>query len=986
MPGRQSTGPPTSVKPKRKRQKSQRALDALAIAELENPRKNKIRQSRLGELEDQGPKRKRLAEKDGSEDEEQEKYGAAAPKKPRRGDEDLFENEIEVGSDSSGNEWVVGQVVEHDDSELDSDEAFGESDEEKFEGFTFGREEDAGRKRKRQIEPAGKDGEDGEFAGFDLDEVDEYGEDGDQESDGFAEDAVDLAAVLDDHGSGNGGSDGSDDGSGLSEDESVLSVSEDENDAGDKEKLASLQALVSTMNEQDASASRPRAPIDAQESATPSEFGVNSKHKLTVADLVPSVTDPKLQKSLKILADNDTKGSSKHGIAKKLDAPLPQRQQDRLNRAAAGEKSKETLNRWIDTVKYNRRAEHLLFPLQTPNAVAPPGSKRLLTNDQTQPVTDLEKTIQSILQERGLAPVNGKSEEDQIQEFEELKANKMPLAEVQARRAELRRARELLFKEEIRAKRIKKIKSRSFRKVHRKERERNAQHEKSALAEAGVEESESEKERNDRRRAEERMGARHRESKWARGVKNSGKAKWDEDARGGVTEMARRGEELRKRIEGREVDGSDDSSIDDDDDDEVVGDDERQLKKLSGRLQALEADGDPDAGAEGLAGMDFMKRAEAARKARNDDDAERLRRELAGEETPSEDEADEDAGRRSYGPTKKQANGKPINPFSTAEKSEFEERPESNEEVDPGFQGFGDDTEIITNAPQESNKATSDKYCSISNTKFQKQPSTSTPSNDLASNPWLSTSQKPSNKGKQRPEDAHAGAIISNTLQPLSDRSPSQTLHSKSRSTLKDARKNEKDQAGHSNEDGPAQADHQASSDNNDPSANSDNETDDLPLLPSNASLIHRAFAGDSVLASFATEKAAAIASSAPQTVSTALPGWGSWTGPGISKKELKRSKARQKASTAIIPGIDPSKRKDAKMEKVVINQGRVKKNGKYLAKELPFPFETAGQYERSLRLPVGGEWTTKETFQNMTKPRVLRKQGVVGPIETPVV
>ena len=59
--------------------------------------------------------------------------------------------------------------------------------------------------------------------------------------------------------------------------------------------------------------------------------------------------------------------------------------------------------------------------------------------------------------------------------------------------------------------------------------------------------------------------------------------------------------------------------------------------------------------------------------------------------------------------------------------------------------------------------------------------------------------------------------------------------------------------------------------------------------------------------------------------------------------------------------------------------------NQKYLASNLPHPFETKLQYERSLRLPVGPEWTTKETFQESTKPRVLLKQGIIAPMSKPL-
>src|SRR5437016_4104721 len=219
------------------------------------------------------------------------------------------------------------------------------------------------------------------------------------------------------------------------------------------------------------------------------------------------------------------------------------------------------------------------------------GASRLIPTSQTRPLNDLESTIQSILQESGLSTKDGKSEEEKIRAFEELQANKLPLEEVQARRAELRKTRELLFREEVRAKRIKKIKSKAYRRVHRKERERLAQREKDALTTDGINISEDEREYNDRRRAEERMGAKHRESKWAKGVKQSGKAAWDEDARAGVTEMARRNEELRKRIEGKDVQDEDEDNSDissgESDDDEAGGVEDSNTRKMQRQLTRL---------------------------------------------------------------------------------------------------------------------------------------------------------------------------------------------------------------------------------------------------------------------------------------------------------------------------------------------------------------------------------------------------------------
>ena len=70
----------------------------------------------------------------------------------------------------------------------------------------------------------------------------------------------------------------------------------------------------------------------------------------------------------------------------------------------------------------------------------------------------------------------------------------------------------------------------------------------------------------------------------------------------------------------------------------------------------------------------------------------------------------------------------------------------------------------------------------------------------------------------------------------------------------------------------------------------------------------------------------------------------------------------------------------------MIINEKRVKKNNVYRASQLPHPFETRQQYERSLRLPVGPEWATKLAVQDATKPRVLMKQEIIQPMVKPMV
>ena len=938
MPRRQSTVASSATKSKVKNRKLKRSLNALAIAEQQNPVQSKLRLSRLTEIEQGTTKRKREDEPEPFEQVDNLRHA----KKKRDDAKDRFGNDIEVGSDSDGNEWIIGQVDSGDDSDLDSDAAMGESDEERFESFTF-RGSSAAMPDKKLRQTSGKpDLEASGLQTIDLRE-DENSQASDEDVDDFGNDAIDLAALLDasdndtgvspsaaavgalgydDSGSRNGDLEGSE----LSSDdeESTLSISDNEIDATNPAKLASLQALVSRMNSQKPNLSENHKLFsDPHQSTTPSDFGLSSTQKLTVADLIPSIADPQLKKSLRLLAGNDFPPSSRRsGIPRKLEVPLAKRQQDRLDREAAYAKSKEVLNRWIDTVKHNRRAEHLSFPLQDPNALAAQGRQRLLPRLHSQPVTDLESVVQSILHDSGLATTKPTVEEDQAQAFEELPRNEPSLNEVQARRAELRRARELLFREETRAKRIKKIKSKSYRRVHRKERERKGLQERDALVAAGVDDSENEQERNDRRRAEERMGARHRESKWGRGVKDSGRAAWDEDARGGVTDMARKGEELRRRIDGGKVDKdeSDSSSTESDSDGVENGVGSMEPKEASNALSRLErVSGNNDTASSGiscarsnLSSLKFMKNAEALRKARNDADMEILRKEVAGEQDASSEDEVEGEGRRLYGPTKNQP--PPIQNIPQGNhKSEFEEK----EGSDIGEEGLeelfeGNEQEIIVDAGTSKRQNFTLKNArlnepshggSVKDSKFES-----------LDNPWLS-SKKPTRVTDRKARDSHDAAIISNDL--AADKISTHNSGTKSRSAL----------SNRSTKNGPKTVQPVEASLSNETleSDSDDEEANKQPFVMRNQDLVRKAFAGDEVVADFQKQKQEAVLDEQEKTVDNTLPGWGNWTGAGISKKEQKRNRGKVLVK---IDGVQKEKRQDAKLDRVIINEKRVKKVG----------------------------------------------------------
>jgi len=151
MPGRQSHGAPSSKKVKVRTNAKKRSMNAFSIASHENADNFKIRQHRLGAQEGGNRPGKRRRDEDEEDDEDEEAEAKKQRKSLAKGRFD--ELDIDHGSDSEGNEWKLGQVDSDDDNDLDSDEAFGESDENGSKGLHFPEAQIKGPKRNRNPAP-----------------------------------------------------------------------------------------------------------------------------------------------------------------------------------------------------------------------------------------------------------------------------------------------------------------------------------------------------------------------------------------------------------------------------------------------------------------------------------------------------------------------------------------------------------------------------------------------------------------------------------------------------------------------------------------------------------------------------------------------------------------------------------------------------------------------------------------------------------------
>lgn len=560
---------------------------------------------------------------------------------------------------------------------------------------------------------------------------------------------------------------------------------------------------------------------------------------------------------------------------KTLSVPLPQRIQSRADRGAAYELAKDEVTKWEDTVKSNRRAEHLSFPIN-----APPQHEMPSVFVQSESKNTLEETVQGLLTASSLA------DERAASAFEETAGSNLSFEELKQRRQELRYKRELMFREEQRAKRIKKIKSKSYRRVHKKERERER-----ALLEAAGELSEEDEEEQMRKRALERASLKHKTtSKWAKRMIEHGMSK-DADTRAEMEEMLRQGESMRQKVVGG---GSDDSDSGDDGDMADVFELNEQQEPRKGVMA-----------------MKFMVDAENKQREAN-------RRLLEGEN--GDDTEVTNIGRRSYDPVA----------AADAEKTAAA-MADSDDDVPRGKishkrKQIGDEEVVIRRetaaAPESVDTA---------------------PAQNSTDNPWLAIS-------------AHKASAKFTPVTKDSSR------EDRAAHKLKKAKR-----AG----------------------GNGRDEDEDVEIDVANTlggmvregqmtleqqDLVRRAFAGDDVAAEFMAEKSEAVEADGDQEIDETLPGWGSWGGDGLAPKVRR---IRQ------VKGVDEKKRKDYRKQDVIINEKINKKNSRYTASAVPFPFENRAQYERSLQMPLGKEWQTKDTFQRQTKPRILVKRGeVIDPIK----
>lgn len=131
---------------------------------------------------------------------------------------------------------------------------------------------------------------------------------------------------------------------------------------------------------------------------------------------------------------------------------------------------------------------------------------------------------------------------------------------------------------------------------------------------------------------------------------------------------------------------------------------------------------------------------------------------------------------------------------------------------------------------------------------------------------------------------------------------------------------------------------------------------------------IAEAFEDDDILNDFQQENADENEKKQQKDIDLTLPGWGSWGGCGI--------KPRSKKLIIKFPK-EEQRRKENKGHVIIVDE---KNDGlrKHQVSSLPFPFTSVKDYEAALRAPVGREFVPEISHNLLTKPAVTTQLGTI--------
>ena len=720
-------------------------------------------------------------------------------------------------------------------------------------------------------------------------------------------------------------------------------------------------------------------------------------------------------------------------------APLPRTVSERVERKAAYVATGEAVSLWQDTVKANRERPTLKFTdaerekapriktLASMNAGFDPGGDG---------ASDFERAIMAKIKESGLE--SGRD----VERAEELRLNALSAEEAGERRARLAKMRNLLFRHELKAKRVKAIKSKTFARHNRKtgavrmiDGDGKNLDETSDDALAGLESADSAEARREYLRAQERMLLKHKNtSRWAKRAIRKGLAHLP-GTKEAIAEQLRIGQELKRKIgiggEGFDGEGSDDanergsetdaSDASDDDDDErrgrgsgaltdAVAERQRLARAKTKTLRMLQdgektlenASGEEEGG---LFALPFMAKALRKKREAAENEARALLEDIERAEAEARRGDADDGG--DSGDEKRERGDATCVQDATWGPASRSFRADKNEDASVAtntrrtFGGAKPSTRSGASSGRELREATRAREASEEADK-QSEKKHSEAIDDAAKD--VETDQptdQPETKRRRGAARAAAraaaagasgaaeapsfaasgdgGSAVANPSGAAFREFPRGAGAAKARHAARQGGRAGVVAIG-ANAIGadPESLANERTNEHSDGGEGDEFGGESDDEKDSQRALLARAFAGDDVVAAFDAEKAAEVEAELPKTETPKR--MPGWG--GWAEEQAKRPPPKWQVEAEKAAAREKAKalkaRADAKLARVVISERFDKKAARFNVEHLPHGFESKAVYEGSMRAPLGGDVNTDKSFRDLTRPKVLKNAGAV--------
>ncbi|KAI5667661.1 hypothetical protein M9H77_17514 [Catharanthus roseus] len=636
--------------------------------------------------------------------------------------------------------------------------------------------------------------------------------------------------------------------------------------------------------------------------------------------------------------------------SKSLHAPLPRPDQERLERKAAHELMKKDITKWEPLVKRNREAPTIYFDEETDVGFSTVGA----IASEFEPRTDFEKKIASLVNDNDIVEAHRKDG------ARLLELNKISVKDVKDRQNQLAKIRSLLFRHEMKARRIKKIKSKTYHRLLKKDRLKGT----AVAVEMDPEAAKELAMKQEFKRAEERLTLKHKNSsKWAKRILKRGLSAQDEGTKASIAEQLHQHALLTRKMNSMRV-SSDDSS-DEDESGEISADSDQDgssilLKKA--KVKTLEVlEGNDEMPKSGVLSLPFMARGLKKRKEAADEEArlalqdyELSLKQLEGKNEEESKDKNVSRGRMVFGANNKQVaeSRDKVKSDNYYGNSDSEEDQEAKEDPEDGQDQtyVQRDVNIHPDCLREESEIVHDPvFKSFEEIVRDPGPKTTYEVAVFASNSWQKKKNVPIVDDQRR---------VQNDKLCKSGKTSESKLHNQE---IEDENADSDTDSGGQMVDGVLSSGPKFTHE-----------------LPSQEELIRRAFAGDDVEEEFEKEKVEVLNEENPEPEKPVLlPGWGQWT--HIQKKKglpswmlEEHENAKKKRDEAL------KKRRDAHLNHVIISEKLDKKAEKLHTKTLPYPYTSKEVFEQSIRMPIGPEFNPVSTIGALNRPEVVKKSGVI--------